>query len=421
MASSHPNVQIRSFIKVLLFIFLGTAYSHAADYIQFRGPNRDGIYPETGLLKKWPILGPKRITQISGLGAGYSSPAISGDTIYVTGMADNLEYLFAFDLDGKFRWKKEYGNVAKSYPAARSTPTITDDAIYLTSGAGEVVCFDKASGDLKWSVAAYEKFRGRHGRWGIAESALVIGNKVIFTPGGLDTTMVALDKETGETVWMSKSIGGGTAYASPIIVERGSKTLIVTITDTYMLGVNEKDGAIEWSVPYPMVEGGLNGINAPSPIYHDGRIFFTSGYDHSGVMLDLSEDGSSASIAWVNPDLDNHHGGVVLVDGYLYGSNWINNQRGNWVSLDWETGKTMYEKNWYTKGSIIYADGMLYCFEESKGHLGLVKASPDGFQLVSSFQMEGGDGPFWAHPVIKDGRLYLRHGDVMSIYNIKAE
>ena len=395
----------------------------ADDVLQFRGPERTGIYNETGLLKQWPEEGPKLLTQITGLGEGYSSPAISNGIIYITGVTKNLEYLYAFDHEGNLKWKTQYGRAARSYPGSRSTPTVTDNFIYLTSGSGEVVCFNKADGSIKWSVHAIDKFQGKYGRWQIAESILLVGGKVIFTPGGNKTTMVALDSQTGETIWMSESLGGSLGYASPILVKRGEKQLIITITDKYMIGVNAENGNLEWKVDYLAYskDAVYKGINAPSPIYHNGRVFFTSGYNQTPVMLNISEDGSSAEVAWVNNDLDNHHGNVVLVDGYIYGSNWLNNQSGNWLCVDWNTGKTIYDAEWYTKGSIIYADGMLYCYEEKSGHVGLVKATPEKFDLVSSFQITEGDGPYWAHPVISNQKLYMRHGDILNIYDINAK
>jgi len=404
-------------------ICLKIIHLQADDVLQFRGPERMGRYHETGLLKQWPVGGPKLLYQITGLGDGYSSPAISNGIIYITGVMKRLEYLYALDHDGNINWKTEYGHAARSYSGSRSTPTVTDDSIYLTSGTGEVVCFNKADGSIKWSVNATKKFQGDYGRWQVAESILLVDGKVIFTPGGSMTTMVALDAQTGETVWMSDSVGGSMGYASPILVKRGDKKLIITITDKYMIGVNADNGTLEWKVDYSVYAKNAvyKGINAPSPIYHNGRVFFTSGYNQIPVMLSISEDGSDAEVAWVNNDLDNHHGNVVLVDGYLYGSNWLNNQNGNWLCVDWKTGKTIYETKWHTKGSIIYAEGMLYCYEEKNGNVALVKATPEKFDIVSTFQIKEGDGPYWAHPVISNHKLYIRHGDILNIYDIKLQ
>jgi len=395
----------------------------ASDYHQWRGIERDGVSKETGLLKEWPEGGPKLLRSIEGIGKGYSSPSISNGSLYITGMSDNIEFLSALDLDGNVKWKKEYGKAySKANPDARTTPTVDGNSIYVISGTGQVVCFDAASGDIKWSVEAFNDFQGKQGSWGTAESPLIVGNKVIYTPCGKKTTVVALDKGTGETVWASESLDDRSGYVSPILVERGGKKLIITVTGNYIIGVDAENGDIVWQIKYTDIpQPKQKDINPVTPLYHDGHIFVTSGYNHAGVMLELSKDGSNASVAWVNTDLDTHHGGVVRIDGYIYGSNWLNNRDGNWVCVDWDTGKTMYEEKWFNKGAIVAADGMLYCYEEKSGNLGLVKASPYGFEVVSSIKIEQGKGQHWAHPVINDGRLYIRHGNVLMVYDIKAK
>lgn len=237
--------------------------------------------------------------------------------------------------------------------------------------------------------------------------------------------MVALDKNTGETIWTTMTFNDQSGYVSPILVNYAGKDMIISVSGKYAFGVNAADGNVLWYYNYfslypqpahPMAPL----INCNSPIYHDGKIFVTSGYDHTGAMLALNEDGSAVTLAWSQPTLDTHHGGVVLVDGKLYGSNWINNSKGNWVCIDWETGEVAYETEWFSKGSIIYADGMLYCYEERKGNLALVKPGTEGFEVVSSIEIEKGSGQHWAHPVIENGILYMRHGDVLMAYNIRA-
>ncbi|MBM3237774.1 alcohol dehydrogenase [Candidatus Poribacteria bacterium] len=402
---------------------LGTLHAiniQAVDCSQWRGPERNGVSKETGLLKEWPEDGPKLLWSVEGIGIGFSSPSIANGILYITGTVDNIEILSAYDLEGNLKWQKKYGKAfSQSFPDARTTPTVEENSIYVVSGTGEVICFDATSGEIKWSVQAFDKFAGKHGSWGIAESPLVVDDKVIYTPCGEKTTVVALDKNTGETIWVSESINDQSAYVSPILVKKGGKKLIVGVTGDYIIGVNAENGKIEWKFPYNEISEKTTDIHAVTPIYHDGYIYVTSGYDHGGAMLKLSEDGINVSLAWVDLTLDTHHGGVVLVDGYIYGSNWINNGQGNWVCVDWNSGKAMYEKEWYNKGPIISADGMLYCYEEKAGNLGLVKASPEDFTVVSSFKITQGKGPHWAHPVISDGRLYMRHGDVLMVYDIK--
>lgn len=377
-------------------------------------------------MKKWPDNGPQILWTTDDIGKGYSSVSISENVIYVTGKKDTLEYLTAINKQGTIKWQIPYGSASRqSYPETRCTPTIENDKIYVISGRGEVVCIDATQAKKIWSVDAWNKFEGKFGTWGIAENPLIVDNKVIFTPGGHKTTMVALDKQTGKTIWMSESLHDTTAYVSPILIHYRNKKIIVNVTARYIFGVNAEDGKILWTYKYGDLDTSTLHRNAPiinavSPIYRDGHIFVTSGYNHVGAMLKLSPDGSGVSLTWKQPTLDTHHGGVVLVDGYIYGSNWINNSKGNWVCLDWKTGKVMYEKNWNTKGSIISSDGMLYCYDERKGNMALVRTTPNDFEIVSTFRISLGMGPHWAHPVIHNGVLYIRHGDVLIAYHINS-
>jgi outer membrane protein assembly factor BamB len=294
--------------------------------------------------------------------------------------------------------------------------------VYVISGAGEIACLDVAGGEILWSRDVKQEHEGRPGPWGTAESPLIVGDKLIYTPGGSKTSVVALDRNTGQTVWTTKSLDDQSGYVSPLAIEVAGRIQIVAMTGNYVLGVDAETGAVDWQVRFgdiSVTEAGGD-ITTNTPVHRDGRVFVTSGYNHAGVMVRLAEDGKGAQVEWVQPVLDTHHGHVVLVDGHLYGSNWVNNKRGRWVCLDWQTGEPAYEAPWMTKGAIIAADGMLYCYDERRGHLALVKATPEGFQVVSSFRIELGDGPHWAHPAISDGVLYVRHGDILMAYDIRA-
>lgn len=393
-----------------------------SNWAQWRGPNRDGKSTEKGLLKKWPKQGPKLLWSVEGLGAGFSTVSIADGLIYTTGTKDGEGILFAYDLQGNPKWQESYGpEWTKSHPSARSTPTVDQGHVYVISGKGAVACFDAKTGEKQWVVDAFNNFKGKYAMWGFAESPLIVEDLVICTPGGETATMVALDKKTGETVWASKSIGETSSYCSPILIKRGNRNLITTMTQGSIVGVDAADGEILWQYDCKLYQGRARAVNPNTPIYHDGYIYVTSGYDMGGAKLKLSEDGSSVvSQEWQDSTLDSHHGGVVLVDGYIYGTNWRGNPSGNWVCLDWETGKVMYETEWIGKGSIAYADGMLYCYEEKQGTVGLVKATPEKFDIISSFKVPKGTGNHWAHPVICDGRLYIRHGDALMVYDIRA-
>ena len=398
----------------------------AADWPQFRGPQRNGQSEETGLMKQWPEAGPRELWTADGLGEGWSSAAISNGSIYITGMESKKEFLVALDLMGKQKWKKEYGTAwNKSFPGARATPTVEGNRVYVISGAGQVVCLNTSSGDILWQVEALEEFKGKTGAWGTAENVLISDNKLFYTPCGDETTVVALDKMTGKKIWATESLSDQSGYVSPILIERGGKEILVTVTGSYVIGVDTSQGKILWKYAYvknhpTALERRLK-INTVSPLYRDGEIYVTSGYDHVGVMLSLSQDGSSVSLKWEDKALDNHHGGVVQVGDYIYGSNWESNSGGKWLCLNWDTGETVYETGWNdNKGPVVYADGMLYCCDEDLYAVGLAQVSPDGFDVISSFKITRGEDKLWAHPSISEGRLYVRHGEFLMAHDIKA-
>ena len=395
---------------------------NTANWPQWRGVNRDGKTSETGLMKTWPDQGPKQLWSIDGLGLGYSTVSIVDGMLYTTGMVDKRGILFALDEDGDIKWKKDYGpEWIRSFKGVRTTPTINDGNVYVISGQGQAACFDATTGDEKWIVDTFKMFDGKYGSWGISESPLIIDDKVICTPGGSKATFVALDKKTGKVVWASKSLDEKSSYCSPILVKRGGREIIVTMLAKSLVGVDAADGEILWQDNFADYQQKPKEINPVTPLYHDGRIYATSGYDCGGAMYQLNEDGSKIQRKWVDTTLDCHHGGVILLDGNIYGANWKGNSGGDWVCMNWDTGKIVYEDVWQkNKGAMTYADGMFYCYDEDEGTVALVKASPDKFDVVSSFQITVGKGKYWAHPVVCNGVLYIRHGEFLMAYDIKA-
>ena len=410
------------FISLILLIsFSGI---NAQEFAEWRGKDRTGVYNETGLQKKWKEKGPDLIWSNDSIHNGYSSVVIAHNTIYTTGRDDTLDVLIALDMKGQIKWQTAFGRAwDNSYNESRATPTIEGKNIYISSGFGDVACIDAISGKIKWKLKASEKFEGTYGRWGLSESLLLVDDKVIYTPGGKKTTIIALDKKNGETIWQSKSIGDDPSYTSPLLIERKGKKQIVTTTKNYIIGVNPEDGTIVWKFDFGKYAGGKRPYNnqTNTPLYYKGKIFVSSGYDHKAVMLNLAKDASSVSIAWIDSTLDIHHGGAVRIGKYIYGANWHHNRMGHWACLNWETGAVMYETEWENKGSIISADGMLYCFEEKRGNIALVKADPKKFEVISSFKVPLGTGPYWAHPMIKNGILYIRHGKAIMAYDIKTK
>jgi len=415
---------LKKFAEILLVTVLcwgwAGSFSWAADWPGFRGPGRLGKSAETGLLKKWPQAGPKLIWSAKDLGNGWSSAAIANGKIFISGMIEKEGFVSALDLGGNVLWKKSYGpEWSRSWQAARSIPTVDGDRLYVTSGAGSISCFEVKSGKKIWTVDYPEKFQARPPRFGFAESALVVDNKVICTPGGKTGSVVALDKLTGNVIWANTEIAESSAYCSPQLVELPNKKLVVTLLKNSTVALDAETGKLIWK---DAVLGSSRRPNHPvTPIFHDNHLYVTAGYDKGGALYKLTDPGGKFIQVWQDQVLDNHHGGVVLVDGYIYGSNWDSNDKGNWVCLEFKTGKIMYETNWQCKGSMIYAEGMLYCYDENKGNLALVKATPEAFEIVSSFQVTDGGKQHWAHPAISDGRLYMRYEDTLRVYDIKAK
>ncbi len=413
-------------IHLLVFTITTSLLGFSGDSAQWRGPNRDGNYPDTNLLKQWPADGPKLLWQNDSLELGYGAATVDADGIYVSGSKNPSDVLIALDKTGKIRWTADIGAAFDGdYPLARCTPSLDGGHVYTISGAGHITCTNAADGSTKWSVDGYKKFSGRWGIWGTSENPLVVNDLVIYTPGGSKTTMVALNKLSGETVWQTKSLDDTSAYSSPVVFKHAGRNVIANVTANFIFGVDAANGEVLWKYSYGTLEppdsswSGAPHTNTITPIYKDGYIYTTSGYDHVGALFKIAEDGNSVTLAWTDKTLDSHHGGVVLVDGYLYGANWINNRSGNWCAIDWKTGKPAFETKWHTKGSIIQADGMLYCYEEKDGNIALVEASPKGFNVASSFQISQGAGPHWSHPVIDSGSLYIRHGKSLMAYDIK--
>lgn len=412
-------------VKVALCIAvfaLGISGLMAQD-VQWRGPDRDGKYPDTGLLKEWPEGGPELILKKEGLGGGYSTPVIYKGVIFITGRRDTIEVITALNLKGDILWETVYGKPwMESFQETRNTPAIENNRIYITGAMGTVNCIDAETGKIIWAKNTHTEFNAGFHRWGMAESVLLTENAVISSPVGEETVMVALSKEDGSVLWKTEATGDVRSYASPLLIEYNGIKLIVGATSKHLVGVDPLTGKMLWKLDVVTdytEQGRRNSTN--TPVYHDGEIFFSSGYDDKALMVKLSEDCRSVSVKWTTDVLDNHHGGLVLIDGFLYGSNWLNNGNGNWVCLEWETGKVMYEEKWHNKGSIIYADGMLYFFEEKFGNVGLFETTPEGLKMKGNFVVSDGRGPRWAHPSIYDGKLLLRHLDVLLVYNIKEQ
>ena len=399
---------------LMAFIVLAACGAPAVrgdDWPGWRGPARNGKSAETGLLKTWPEGGPALLWKASGIGKGFSSVAVVKGTVYATGDVGGDLVLSALSGTGALLWRQVQGPAyTASHGGARSTPVVDNGMIYLVGGSGRVTCHDAASGKIVWE-RELKSFGGAPGGWGYAESALVVDGKVIVTPGGV-TGIVALDKRTGQDVWRSDAACKA-HYSSAIVIRDKAHTLIVQGSGSGLLAVDAKDGRKVWS---NNIFAG-NTANCPDPAYEDGYLFWANGYGKGGICFKVAcrEGVWSFAEAWRTSDMICHHGGYVIDKGHIYG-----NHNAGWSCLDLQTGATLWKnQKGVGKGSVCFADGMLYLFGEQGGRAGLAAASPDGLAMSGEVTVQGA-GPSWAHPAVAGGRLFLRYDDTLYCFDVKA-
>ncbi|HON92524.1 MAG: PQQ-like beta-propeller repeat protein [Phycisphaerae bacterium] len=406
---------IRSMLVVTMVFVVAV---QAADCPRFRGPAGDGQFFETGLLKQWPQDGPKLVWTVQGLGKGYSSATVAGGTIYVTGMDDQKQgVLFAFNLDGSPKWKTPYGPELEKQGAAvagtRATPTVDGDRVYLLTGFAKLVAFDAAKGQVLKTVDLVERFKPKQAQFGFADSVLVDGNRLICSPGGPDASVVALDKNSGQTLWQTKGLSQTTGYCSARIVEWGGRRLVLTMLGAGVVAVDAETGEVVWQHDYPHRAS----VQPNPPLYADGMVFVSSGMGAGSAMLSLAETNPTAVTIWAEKALDCQMQGTVLIDGCIYGTAQSANK--GLVCLDWKTGKVLWNAPEVKQGTVTSADGMLYVYGVD-GTMRLVKPSRTAYEPVGQFTVSAGTDEHWAHPTIANGRLYIRHGDALVVYDLKS-
>jgi outer membrane protein assembly factor BamB len=380
----------------------------AGEWPCWLGPNHDGKSPDRGLLKAWPEGGPKLLWKATDIGKGFSGVAVAGGAVYITGRVQDTLVLFAFDLHGKPKWQVDNGPAfTGDNPGARATPTIDGDNVYLLSGVGRLGCFDVRSGKRRWAVEA-RQFGGQPGGWGYAESPLICGKLLVFKPGGR-ACIAALDKQTGKPLWASQGLSAGPEYSSCLPLVWQNVPMIVTGTREGIVAVDARSGMLLWQNKF----AAGNIANCPTPAAADGYVFWANGYGKGGICLKLGPRGT-ASEAWTTHDMDCHHGGYVIHNGYIYG-----NDGGRWTCLELRTGKKQWSEHGVGKGSLCWADGMLYLFGEGGGQAALATCSPDGLKITGRVKVQG-EGPSWAHPVVVGGRLYLRYDTTLYCFDVRA-
>jgi outer membrane protein assembly factor BamB len=385
------------------------------DWPQWQGPDRTRISKETGLLKEWPRLGPSLVWTATGLGQGYGSMAVAGGRVYVQGARNRQSVVIAFDrADGKEAWSKAIGPMQNDDRGSgpRGTPTVDGDRLYVLTENGDLACL-KIDGTAIWQRNVLKDFHGRQLQWLISESPLVDGAFVVVSPGGPGAGMVKLDKTTGKTVWTASDLSDPAGYSSIIAADVQGVRTYMTFTASAGVGVRASDGKLMFRYP----NAANRTANIATPIFSNDRVFFTSDYDTGGGLLALTAQNGEVTSKeiYFTRNMKNHHGGVVLVDGYLYGFN-----DSILTCLEFASGKVMWRDRSVGKGSVTFADGNLY-IQGEENLVGLAAASPQGYVEKGRFSIPDKGFPSWAHPVISDGRLYVRNQDVMIAYDIKAK
>lgn len=386
------------------------------DWPQWRGANRNGLSSETGFLKQWPDGGPKTLWAISEIGEGFGAVSISGERIYIQGTRGEASVVFGLNrADGKTVWSTALGPKGNERRGngPRSTPTVDGDRLYVLTESGDLACLRARDGSSVWRKNILKEFGASNPGWLISESPLVDGNRLIVSPGDRDAGIVALDKMTGQTIWKATGLGSEAAYSSCIVADVGGVRTIMNFTSSAAVGVRASDGKVMWQ--YSKVSNDT--ANCTTPVFSDNKVFFSSAYGTGGALLNLSAQGGEVKQqeVYFTKDMMNHHGGMVLVNGYLYGFS-----NSALTCLEFATGKKMWVNRSVGKGSLTYADGMLFLLGEDQV-VGLADASPNGYSEKGRFTIADLGKNSWAHPVVAGGKLYIRNQNTLTCYDVKAK
>lgn len=414
-------------VLLVLTVTAASGQQGAFDWPQWQGQGRDAMSQERGLLQEWPQAGPKLAWKVGELGGGDSTPSVAAGRIFGMGHLKDEEVVWALsEKDGSKLWVQKIGpafhqDLPQSKEGPGATPTVDGNLLYVIGLAGDVVCMDVADGTVIWRRNLSTDFGGKLPKWSYRESPLIDGEKVIVTPGGKDATLVALNKETGKTIWSSSVPGNpGAAYASAIAIDVAGQRQYVQLTAKTLLGVAAADGKFLWKYDPPAT---TSGISCSTPVYHDGTVFASSAYGTGGGLVRLKKaDGgdTTAEEIYFTKKMQNHHGGMVVLDGYLYGANG-GNGGGFLVCMKLETGDIIWSERRVPKGSIAFADGRIYYRTEDGAILLIEPNSKEYLERGRFEQPDRTSKPAWAHPVIANGKLYIRDQDTLLCYDVKAK
>jgi outer membrane protein assembly factor BamB len=417
---------MRKLTALAVIVWLALPLSHSvfaasSEWPQWRGPNRDGLSAEAGLLKEWPKDGPPLLWKASGLGAGFSGVSVAGQRIFTMGDQPDGNHVLALNCaDGKLLWSTKLGKAGApgwgGFKGPRATPSVDDGLVFALGQFGEVICVSAADGKEVWRKHLTTDLGGPLMEWGFSESPLVDGDQVLFTPGGPKGTMVALNKKTGGLIWQSKDWTDNAHYSSIIVAEIDGLRHYIQLTDKSIAGVAPEDGKVLWKA----ARKGSTAV-IPTPICADGYVYTTSGYGIGCNLFKVAKGSAfTATQVYANKVMVNHHGGVVKLGEYLYG----HSDSEGWTCQKFQSGEAQWqEKDKLGKGSLVYADGHLYCREEAeKGVVALLEATPSGYREKGRFTPPDRSGKqSWPHPVVAGGKLYLRDQDVLLCYDVQAK
>lgn len=405
------NIRVLFSLALLMCCLSEVAAQNGGDWPQWRGPNRDGISKETGLLNQWPAEGPPLLWKATGAGTGYSSLSIAGGRIFTMGVRQGREHVIAFDIKtGKELWATAHGGVFKNDrgDGPRGTPTIDGNRLFALGGNGDLSAIETESGRIVWTINILQKFGGSNPRWGISESPLVIGEKVLVNAGGEGASVIALNKKDGSVIWKSQNDAAG--YSSAMPVQIGGTTQVVFFTDKRALGVDLKDGRLLWSY-----ERASNDVaNVATPVIRGNRVFVSSDYGTGAALVEIKADGTAQEV-YFTKEMRNHHSSSILIGDHLYGFS-----SGILTAMKFDTGEVAWRDRSVGKGSLVYADGNLYAFSEN-GVVGLIEATPTGYREKGRFRIQQDSLPTWTHPVVAGGRLYLRDQNTIYAYDVRAK
>jgi outer membrane protein assembly factor BamB len=419
MSKQLIGLGVAAVLAVLLIHVSSSAGEEAAgspSWPDFHGPGRRNISADTGLLKRWPEGGPPLVWKYAPCGDGYSGVTIAEGMIFTAGDFDETEMILALDMDGRLLWKSPNG-AAWLGPStgSRATPTYADGALYHMSPGGRLASYEARSGKNIWAVDLKERFDAQYGVWALAENVVVEGDRVLCMPGGPKGRVVALDRRTGETIWANTEIEDTAAYCSPVVVAHENVRQLITMTQKSVVGLDVRTGKLLWSAPFVP----KSPQNALTPVYHDGHVFVACGHSSGGSLLKIDMASRTAATVWHRRDLDNCHGGALLLNGNLYGCGCRMGGK-SFYCVDFLTGETVKLDRKLGKVGITCADGMIYCLNH-QGTVFLLDVTTQGFDVVSQFELpRRPPNSYLAHPVVCGGRLYLRCDDDLYVYNVRA-